>query len=77
MNTTHIGSLPKKRGGGVGGEEEAMSRRKEKEKRKRKRKKKKKKKKSNVELHKGNFCLKIMSNFSLQISLHFGEKTFW
>ena len=33
MNTTHIGSLPKKRGGGVGGEEEAMSRRKEKEQR--------------------------------------------
>ena len=25
----------------------------------------------------GHFCPNVMPNFSLQFSLHFGEKTFW
>ena len=46
---------------------------------KKEKKKKKGVKKSNVDefIVYGHFRSKIMHNFSLRFSLHFGEKTFW
>ena len=39
--------------------------------------KKKKKKNEAEQRRQADFCPKMISNFSLQVSLHFGEKTFW
>ena len=60
------------------------NKRKQQQKKKRTRQCRKKRKKSvkkskvgeGVIIH-GHFCSNVMPNFSLQFSLHFGEKTFW